>query len=104
GTAVLDSASTEIDFAFIGTNSSSGSDLPPDGTASVDEVVSPGAEVGCAVELPSVTQIWSTKSTPFAFFRAKVCVPEPERCSVAERSEEHTSELQSRGHLVCRLL
>src|SRR5690625_6780094 len=23
---------------------------------------------------------------------------------VAERSEEHTSELQSRGHLVCRLL
>src|SRR5690625_6841998 len=24
--------------------------------------------------------------------------------SVAERSEEHTSELQSRGHLVCRLL
>src|SRR5439155_25355796 len=27
-------------------------------------------------------------------------VPEPER----RRSEEHTSELQSRGHLVCRLL
>src|SRR5690625_5921881 len=27
------------------------------------------------------------------------------RCSVSEsRSEEHTSELQSRGHLVCRLL
>src|SRR5690625_2158269 len=24
--------------------------------------------------------------------------------SIAERSEEHTSELQSRGHLVCRLL
>src|SRR5207253_9858067 len=24
--------------------------------------------------------------------------------AVAERSEEHTSELQSRGHLVCRLL
>src|SRR5437870_7097121 len=24
--------------------------------------------------------------------------------SVEERSEEHTSELQSRGHLVCRLL
>src|SRR5690625_6974973 len=24
--------------------------------------------------------------------------------SVQERSEEHTSELQSRGHLVCRLL
>src|SRR5690625_6221754 len=27
-----------------------------------------------------------------------------ERPSVAARSEEHTSELQSRGHLVCRLL
>src|SRR5437870_4322407 len=26
------------------------------------------------------------------------------RCSSVERSEEHTSELQSRGHLVCRLL
>src|SRR5207253_11228963 len=25
-------------------------------------------------------------------------------CSSATRSEEHTSELQSRGHLVCRLL
>src|SRR5690625_6990456 len=25
-------------------------------------------------------------------------------CSEAARSEEHTSELQSRGHLVCRLL
>src|SRR5207253_7296413 len=26
------------------------------------------------------------------------------RCRLAVRSEEHTSELQSRGHLVCRLL
>src|SRR5439155_17325504 len=25
-------------------------------------------------------------------------------CSITSRSEEHTSELQSRGHLVCRLL
>src|SRR5437660_4725101 len=25
-------------------------------------------------------------------------------CGARERSEEHTSELQSRGHLVCRLL
>src|SRR5690625_5338251 len=28
----------------------------------------------------------------------------PEPCSGTSRSEEHTSELQSRGHLVCRLL
>src|SRR5690625_6935474 len=27
-----------------------------------------------------------------------------EQLTYAERSEEHTSELQSRGHLVCRLL
>src|SRR5437660_9444250 len=26
------------------------------------------------------------------------------RCRLVNRSEEHTSELQSRGHLVCRLL
>src|SRR5207253_10529724 len=30
---------------------------------------------------------------------------DPSKCKgCAERSEEHTSELQSRGHLVCRLL
>src|SRR5690625_6157432 len=28
----------------------------------------------------------------------------PQRPTWAKRSEEHTSELQSRGHLVCRLL
>src|SRR3712207_8418702 len=30
--------------------------------------------------------------------------PAPEEPTVAERSEEHTSELQSRQYLVCRLL
>src|SRR5215208_7267318 len=29
---------------------------------------------------------------------------EPRRARGRDRSEEHTSELQSRGHLVCRLL
>src|SRR5207253_6239403 len=32
-----------------------------------------------------------------------VCRPAAGPCDVDERSEEHTSELQSRGHLVCRL-
>src|SRR5690625_6561512 len=34
------------------------------------------------------------------------CRPSDEQCMAfsARRSEEHTSELQSRGHLVCRLL
>src|SRR5690625_6133327 len=41
--------------------------------------------------------------------RSKKCipilVPIPPDCSIFPfRSEEHTSELQSRGHLVCRLL
>src|SRR3712207_7360369 len=31
-------------------------------------------------------------------------VPLPPRCSSSARSEEHTSELQSRQYLVCRLL
>src|SRR5439155_21035203 len=30
--------------------------------------------------------------------------PAPSRSRFSARSEEHTSELQSRGHLVCRLL
>src|SRR5439155_4077298 len=37
--------------------------------------------------------------------RAHPPVPEhPRLIAAATRSEEHTSELQSRGHLVCRLL
>src|SRR5439155_6292264 len=46
--------------------------------------------------------------------RSRVCCPTPSAASgpghpaaesaAAKRSEEHTSELQSRGHLVCRLL
>src|SRR5690625_5794516 len=34
---------------------------------------------------------------------AKNCLP-GDRVRIMERSEEHTSELQSRGQLVCRLL
>src|SRR5690625_4519941 len=37
-----------------------------------------------------------------AIFRRYTALVEP--LSLDERSEEHTSELQSRGHLVCRLL
>src|SRR5258707_7484086 len=33
-----------------------------------------------------------------------VCSVEKTRCPVSARSEEHTSELQSRQYLVCRLL
>src|SRR3989442_4014641 len=34
----------------------------------------------------------------------RVTSPEPGRSTLTTRSEEHTSELQSRPHLVCRLL
>src|SRR5439155_15055161 len=36
--------------------------------------------------------------------RFSMAIPSPERVDNQSRSEEHTSELQSRGHLVCRLL
>src|SRR5437870_6243567 len=35
---------------------------------------------------------------------ARLSGPLPHRAALGRRSEEHTSELQSRGHLVCRLL
>src|SRR5437660_2067957 len=34
----------------------------------------------------------------------EISAPATKACSQFKRSEEHTSELQSRGHLVCRLL
>src|SRR5690625_6073054 len=38
-------------------------------------------------------------------FRATIADPQHRReDAIEQRSEEHTSELQSRGHLVCRLL
>src|SRR5690606_40691282 len=33
-----------------------------------------------------------------------LCFPYPRQCAKGDRSEEHTSELQSRENLVCRLL
>src|SRR5690625_6710017 len=45
-----------------------------------------------------MTSLYSTSMAIFAATASGVTVP------IANRSEEHTSELQSRGHLVCRLL
>src|SRR3712207_7154850 len=36
--------------------------------------------------------------------RSSICPPSPWTCDLEARSEEHTSELQSRQYLVCRLL
>src|SRR5207253_6804544 len=49
----------------------------------------------------------STQRLTRCLSRARPCRDSPTRQSVMSkntRSEEHTSELQSRGHLVCRLL
>src|SRR5207253_10970362 len=43
-------------------------------------------------------------STPLGAGPGLLVLVDPSRTGPAERSEEHTSELQSRGHLVCRLL
>src|SRR5437660_4941798 len=45
------------------------------------------------------TTLFRSRSAPWR--RAPPACPPPARRS---RSEEHTSELQSRGHIVCRLL
>src|SRR5690625_5527847 len=48
--------------------------------------------------------IASSKSLPSSKFLVTPLVIPELKPAPAERSEEHTSELQSRGHIVCRLL
>src|SRR5690625_154139 len=51
------------------------------------------------------TAVASTRSTPLRNqVPAKTSAPSDFSAGTDSRSEEHTSELQSRGHLVCRLL
>src|SRR2546422_1970197 len=50
-------------------------------------------------QLPSQAQVQGQPR-----IHAKVVLDEEHQIGVAHRSEEHTSELQSRLHLVCRLL
>src|SRR5690625_7103675 len=59
---------------------------------------------GISVRSSSSADLASTRETS----RATLPLPITATCSASRgqvrRSEEHTSELQSRGHLVCRLL
>src|SRR5439155_9221761 len=50
----------------------------------------------CAASVPT---LWTVRRRPL-----RTCAPFIECTTIYLRSEEHTSELQSRGHLVCRLL
>src|SRR2546422_9725424 len=54
---------------------------------------------------PTFSSVGTSKAMPTATIAASTAHRIPARpCSVGSRSEEHTSELQSRLHLVCRLL
>src|SRR5215510_16143398 len=67
-----------------------------------------------ATSLPPTATPPGRRTTVFSGFHSRLtclygCVTWMTSCTPAspssrERSEEHTSELQSRGHLVCRLL
>src|SRR5439155_17183117 len=46
----------------------------------------------------------ASRSDPTGYDPARARARAPADRAAAGRSEEHTSELQSRGHLVCRLL
>src|SRR5690625_7116372 len=47
---------------------------------------------------------WDNTSESARWMVRAFCEDAPEETLLVTRSEEHTSELQSRGHLVCRLL
>src|SRR5205814_7543179 len=52
----------------------------------------------------SVPETAKYPTTPSAYRSLRASTPSPSACSGLMRSEEHTSELQSLRHLVCRLL
>src|SRR5437870_10004898 len=71
------------------------------------EVDRMNAEVLAAVSMQRRTSAAIASWLVFSNFVAStlpIATTRPRDTSVNRRSEEHTSELQSRGHLVCRLL
>src|SRR5690625_6184723 len=58
-----------------------------------------------AAPTPATTETIATVTKPFVLYESELATVYKGDCrDVIPRSEEHTSELQSRGHLVCRLL
>src|SRR5690625_7008799 len=56
---------------------------------------------GEVVESGKINTLLQKHAIPSVYVKGKSCLP----TNIEQyRSEEHTSELQSRGHLVCRLL
>src|SRR5215208_2698173 len=76
--------------------------MPPPPTATITE---PTTAAKIAYHSPVTIRgaIWSWSRAAKAA-KTKIAIPAPRASSWPPRSEEHTSELQSRGHLVCRLL
>src|SRR5690625_6675449 len=70
----------------------------------------PAATAACAIRVRTSTICSSLEPLPSGLDANAVFTTgspySPAQCIrfIADRSEEHTSELQSRGHLVCRLL
>src|SRR3989449_3753026 len=74
-------------------------------TAAIDLVRNCGCEWGCPSCVGPVLEVGSTgKADCLAILSSVIASPEMSSPSSRDRSEEHTSELQSRLHLVCRLL
>src|SRR5439155_13874227 len=69
-----------------------------------------GDRLSMAVEKGAKTAVvWLLFTLPLSLLEGVFSQNGPQRsrarrCCAAKRSEEHTSEFQSRGHLVCRLL
>src|SRR5690625_5601512 len=68
-------------------------------TTAVPEAASVTLSRTSGPSLTTVSTVWSTFWRAFSAGLVKM-----EFHSASPRSEEHTAELQSRGHLVCRLL
>src|SRR5690625_6586749 len=60
-----------------------------------------GCDLRCLVTISK--SLYFKGSSPLRATAEMIKTGHP-KCSSKSRSEEHTSELQSRGHLVCRLL
>src|SRR2546422_4031645 len=54
----------------------------------------------CPMGVRSANERWCSRNEPLHYYSREAHCD----CTNAHRSEEHTSELQSRLHLVCRLL
>src|SRR5690625_6845016 len=75
----------------------------PDMADNVNKIVTPAIIISC-VEMASGMLLFKYDSPPLIWMAPRPRDVATPNTVANTRSEEHTSELQSRGHLVCRLL